>query len=156
MPDDEKHTYRNWALGIAAVVIGSTILFVLNSPGGPVYEFMSQHKTPHLKIVSVDTPVIDTSWGGAGQVYTTDIIVHNDGDAIASNCRALWKTGQGVTYSKYFPVNIGENVKWSIVSPTFNEYNRYDTSICVECDNNIKSECIQRSVIYAHQKKPAI
>jgi|WetSurMetagenome_2_1015567.scaffolds.fasta_scaffold991302_1 hypothetical protein len=153
MPDDEKHYYRNWALGIAAVVIGSLILFILTSKGGPLYQFMSEQKKPHLKIGSVDTPGSDKSWTGAGQVYTTEIVVNNDGDATASNCRAQWKTGLGSTYSKYFEVKTGEDVKLSLVSPAFYDYDKYDTSICVECDDNINSECVQRSIIYTHQKK---
>lgn len=155
MPDDEKHYYRNWALGIAAVVIGSLILFILTSPGGPLYEFISHQKTPHIKIALVNTPEYVTNSTGAGQIFSTEITVHNDGDAIASNCRAKWYSGQDPTvysHSKYFAVKTDEDTTVNIVTPTFYDFKTYDTSICIECDNNIKSDCVQRSIFVGARK----
>jgi|GEM_PF-5985435 len=155
MTDDDKHTYRNWALGIAAVVIGSSILFMLNSAGGPLYEFMSQHKTPHLTIALVDTPSYDTNWTGAGQVFSTVITVHNSGDAVAANCKAKWDSGQDPKASAstgYFMVSNTQDTRVPISTPAFYDFKTYSTSICVECDNGVKSDCVQRSIFVGARK----
>jgi hypothetical protein len=90
----------------------------------------------------------------SSQVYNGDrangmIRVSNDGTASAENCRVFWNAGEldsqvnvmDYSQSQTFGLKPKEELNIVLYSPEFKQSGSYKTSICVICDNNVKSTC---------------
>ena len=152
MPEkkSEKFSGLAWVATIASTVIAALIIFWATHSGGLLYEMQPKPlDNPIVKIGSFNMTSRDIliDWDNEGVQASGDIVVYNAGKAAATQCRVVWITVSSIpSYSTEFMLDKENSTSVHITSPILIVHQIYPMSICVECNNSVKSDCYQTSV----------
>ncbi|MGB8361723.1 MAG: hypothetical protein WCE80_10025 [Acidimicrobiia bacterium] len=117
-----------WMIGVVAVGL---IVFLLAKPGG----LLNPNPSAHLVMTVIDFPD-----AAPGTIATVTIEVHNDGDALADPCQAMWEFDNQIlpTVPAAFALAVDESTDITLAVMVRSDFPRGDylSTLSVQCNNS--------------------